>query len=94
MDCSSLRFLLFDSANNLLSDSGRMVNVILCSLGVPVAHEQLRLLTTFDSALVFDILYYYLVTNFANPLAMEGIVWCVQPCIFRQDLKDSLGVSL
>jgi hypothetical protein len=47
-----------------------------------VAHFNVRLLNTFDSALDFHILYYYMVTNYLNVSALETIVWCVCQMVF------------
>lgn len=47
-----------------------------------------RLLDAFDSALDFHILYYYLVTNFMNPLAIGTIVWCVCMLFFGRSTSE------
>jgi len=44
-------------------------------LAVKLSIAFLWLLDTLDSALDFHILYYYLVTNFLNPLAIGQIIW-------------------
>ena len=36
-----------------------------------------RCLDTFDSALNIHMLYFYMVTNFSNPQALEVPIWCV-----------------
>ena len=36
-----------------------------------------RLLDTFDFILTSDVLYWYLIQNYINPLALLKPVWCV-----------------
>ena len=44
----------------------------------------LRCLDTFDSALNIHILYFYMVTNFLKPQAVDVPIWCVSNGIRRQ----------
>lgn len=46
---------------------------LLCSLFISTS----RVLDTFDAVLNGHFLYYYLVTNHADPTAMEKLVWSV-----------------
>ena len=49
--------------------------MVILNIPPPLLNSIPRLLDSFDMALIFHILYWYLINNYGNPLSLADPIW-------------------